>query len=451
MKKAVISIVLLIIIFLAFLIFFNIRNKEIKDDIKNGSIETTGGGIGGNTYQEITSSNKEDEFVNSGLNDNKEISSDADISNDSVIDVSEDEANNNPTEIRNTEYSMSFSDNTSSVSSPIFSVPQTINNNSTTTSGNETGNIQNNTNFLTGGGITTNTVIDGVIYNFYNNETGSTGFTNNYVNTTTGEDNTDTTITDSENDDSDEDDNSGVGDDINDIYDDMYIEYAFGDDVPTEDENEDALRDIYVSYQESDSDNGGNNNNNNDDDDDDSKPTIPSSMAMDTIVEEIKKNPLYEYSIVAQAHVYMYEKRKELLGIGSGSSGGGGGMFGGAFGGGGSSGGGGSAGASGGSTGSGLYFGGRILSTITCTCTSNTLVYVQDTVTNSSLPLIYQPGVTRLYSNYNVFTTGVQLLGSYTPGAGQCQIYVGTSCTSVNSRGMMNSIPGVGTSQTPGS
>jgi|SRR3989344_312502 len=91
------------------------------------------------------------------------------------------------------------------------------------------------------------------------------------------------------------------------------------------------------------------------------------------------------------------------------------------------------------------YFGGLRVLTMVCTCSANFLIYVLDYATNRVLALVYQPGASLLYSFYNIY--GTYLLGSYTPGAGQCQMYVGTSCTQINSDGMLNALPGTGTSQ----
>lgn len=104
-----------------------------------------------------------------------------------------------------------------------------------------------------------------------------------------------------------------------------------------------------------------------------------------------------------------------------GGGGAGGGMMGGGGGGGGSFGGGGSA-----SAGGLLNFGGRSTSMTTCTCSDNFLIYVQD-VRGTSLPLIYQPGVTILYKMYSP-TSGVNMLGQYTTG-GTCLVYAGTTCS----------------------
>ncbi len=74
-----------------------------------------------------------------------------------------------------------------------------------------------------------------------------------------------------------------------------------------------------------------------------------------------------------------------------------------------------------------LPFGGISMYMVTCTCSANLLLYVQDP-RGTTLPLIYQPGATKLWSMGNI-TTNVNLLGQYTPG-GVCLIYVGTGCSS---------------------
>jgi hypothetical protein len=95
---------------------------------------------------------------------------------------------------------------------------------------------------------------------------------------------------------------------------------------------------------------------------------------------------------------------------------------------------------------SGIPYGGPITASITCTCSGNILVYVFDYRTSTALPLIYQPGISRLYSNFRVSAVGQYHLGTYTPGGPQCQIYSGTSCTTINSQGYIDMLPGTGTS-----
>ena len=88
------------------------------------------------------------------------------------------------------------------------------------------------------------------------------------------------------------------------------------------------------------------------------------------------------------------------------------------------------------------FFGGMQTAVINCTCSGNQLVYVQDYFSNRMLALVYQPGASRLFSNYNIF--GRYLLGSYAFG-GQC-LMAGDPCTTLHSDGQIDAAPGVGTS-----
>lgn len=71
-------------------------------------------------------------------------------------------------------------------------------------------------------------------------------------------------------------------------------------------------------------------------------------------------------------------------------------------------------------------FGGRITKIVTCNCSGNFLVNIFDFRTFFTIPLIYQPGYSRLNSNYSIFYT--LTLGQYLPG-GQCLVTVsGSDC-----------------------
>jgi hypothetical protein len=94
-------------------------------------------------------------------------------------------------------------------------------------------------------------------------------------------------------------------------------------------------------------------------------------------------------------------------------------------------GGGGSSAAGGGSTGVIANFGGPLTVNYTCTCSSNSLLTIQD-VRGQSLQLIFQPGTSILYA-YGSLRTGAQVLGDYISGGGQCLVYAGTSCTTYGS------------------
>lgn len=145
--------------------------------------------------------------------------------------------------------------------------------------------------------------------------------------------------------------------------------------------------------------------------------------------------------------VYQYSPSGMLLGGGSSSDDGAyAAVFGGAAGGSLLSG---SSGASGGSTGSAGnidYFGGNITQVTYCTCSAGVLLYIQDKVTNSQKQLVYQYGASQLRANYNVFTTGPNVIGGFYQG-GTCQVYSGNSCTSEGSpQGTIDYIRGIGTS-----
>lgn len=103
---------------------------------------------------------------------------------------------------------------------------------------------------------------------------------------------------------------------------------------------------------------------------------------------------------------------------GTGGSGGGGGL--GGIGGGGFGGGGGGSGIGGGN------FGGKVTQVTYCTCEASIMLNIND-VRGSQTQLIYMPGVSQLYANYNVYGTGQEVLGTYTQG-GSCLVYVGESC-----------------------
>ncbi|MEK7642003.1 MAG: hypothetical protein AAB365_03365 [Patescibacteria group bacterium] len=98
---------------------------------------------------------------------------------------------------------------------------------------------------------------------------------------------------------------------------------------------------------------------------------------------------------------------------GAGGGGGGGSFGGGGFGGGG---------------GGGLQnFGGRVNRVTYCTCASSIMLDIND-VRGQTVSVIYQPGASRIFSNYNVYGTGQNVLGNYSPG-GSCLVYHGEDCT----------------------
>lgn len=89
-------------------------------------------------------------------------------------------------------------------------------------------------------------------------------------------------------------------------------------------------------------------------------------------------------------------------------------------------------------------FGGMHVLAIQCTCGQNTLHYILDYRTNNLLALIYQPGSSILYSNYNLY--GTYELGTYSQVTQSCQIEAGEDCVELQSDGDLGHSPGTGTS-----
>lgn len=92
-------------------------------------------------------------------------------------------------------------------------------------------------------------------------------------------------------------------------------------------------------------------------------------------------------------------------------------------------------------------FGGPILWTTACSCTGGWYILMYDYKTTTPLALVFQFGLSRLNANYNIFSSGVNTVGSYQTG-GECEIYVGESCMSLPVDGMITTQlgPGIGTS-----
>ncbi len=116
------------------------------------------------------------------------------------------------------------------------------------------------------------------------------------------------------------------------------------------------------------------------------------------------------------------------------------------FGGGGGGGGGGGLGALFGGSGSGATgnFGGKITNVTYCTCSVSLMLDIDD-VRGQSISLIFSPGSSDLYADYNVFESGPEVLGTYSQGGGQCQVYSGESCNSQGSP--QGTIKMIGTSE----
>ncbi|GEM_PF-1773109 len=97
-------------------------------------------------------------------------------------------------------------------------------------------------------------------------------------------------------------------------------------------------------------------------------------------------------------------------------------------------------------------YGGARINTFPCTCNpSSWIVTLFNYHTKTPLMLVYTPGVSRLYSYFNIFTSRF-LLGSYTPGpAPQCLMIAGPICLPAQAigfpiMGTMDFSPGTGTS-----
>ena len=89
-------------------------------------------------------------------------------------------------------------------------------------------------------------------------------------------------------------------------------------------------------------------------------------------------------------------------------------------------------------------YGGRITASYPCTCSANWVSTVIDPRGLAHI-LVTQPGYTRLYAHFNVYTPGVGVLGSFTPTTGTCWMYVGVGCSPIPTTGVMDLFPGTGT------
>lgn len=98
------------------------------------------------------------------------------------------------------------------------------------------------------------------------------------------------------------------------------------------------------------------------------------------------------------------------------------------------------------STAANFNFGGKLSNIIYCTCSGGQLLTIQD-VRGQMKNLFFRYGQSTLRENYNIYSTGVNVLGGYTPSATQCQVYSGESCdTQGIAEGDIDTIRGIGTS-----
>lgn len=91
-------------------------------------------------------------------------------------------------------------------------------------------------------------------------------------------------------------------------------------------------------------------------------------------------------------------------------------------------------------------FGGLSIAVV-CTCGS-IMEYVKDANTGNLLALVYKPGESKLFSNYNPF--GLYLLGTYTERGkdGACKHIIEGECEEIlRADGVLGTHPGTGTSK----
>ncbi len=88
--------------------------------------------------------------------------------------------------------------------------------------------------------------------------------------------------------------------------------------------------------------------------------------------------------------------------------------------------------------GPGQPFGGMSTFVFNCTCSANFAIYFNDLTIAPAivLPLIYQPGGTILYPNFNILSAGTWILGTWQAG-GQCRYWVGKVCVVLPTAGTM--------------
>ena len=90
-----------------------------------------------------------------------------------------------------------------------------------------------------------------------------------------------------------------------------------------------------------------------------------------------------------------------------------------------------------------MPFGGMYVMTIQCTCGDESLNYIMDYASMGVKALLYVPGESILWMNFNTY--GTYQMGSYSFG-GDCEIESGPDCTSINADGTYGMDPGTGTS-----
>ena len=96
------------------------------------------------------------------------------------------------------------------------------------------------------------------------------------------------------------------------------------------------------------------------------------------------------------------------------------------------------------------FFGGSISETTTCTCYYNfgIILEIDDIATHSTVTTVYKPGMSTLHSNYNVFSSGPNVIGGTMPMQFQCENTAGYVCESSgdSADSQIDLLRGVGTS-----
>lgn len=96
------------------------------------------------------------------------------------------------------------------------------------------------------------------------------------------------------------------------------------------------------------------------------------------------------------------------------------------------------------------FFGGSIDSTTYCTCYYDygIILDIKDVVSNSTYTTVYKTGPSTLHSNYNVFTSGPNVIGGTISTEFECKDTVGYFCDSSgdSADSMIDAMRGVGTS-----
>jgi hypothetical protein len=189
----------------------------------------------------------------------------------------------------------------------------------------------------------------------------------------------------------------------------------------------------------------------------DTSSTNSSNMQLDPATQQLGQ--ILGGSMLVQTVMQTSPVHKFVLEplVGGGSSGGGSsggssllGGAGGALGGSMAGGSGGSSGGTGGGSGGVTFFGGQITQVTYCTCSGAILLAIRDIPSKQTLQVFYRYGQSTLHANYNIFTTGINVIGGLTQGGGACEVYSGNSCsTQGNAQYTIDTIRGVGTGSTP--